>query len=91
MKKNGYQNLERTMKGAFQHKETGVSAIIKKFTGVAKIQVCYADGTHYDTVYCDNRGYNVYGIMIGVIKACNDGKPRYESNWANDVNNRVWR
>lgn len=90
MRKNGMQNLERTMKGAFQHKETGVSAIIKKFTGVAKIQVCHSDGTHWDTIYCNNYGYNVYGLMVGMIKACNDGKSEYSSNWVND-NKRYWR
>ena len=42
---NGYQNLERTLKGSYQHKETGVSAIIKKLPGVAKITDCHADGT----------------------------------------------
>jgi hypothetical protein len=89
MQKNGYTNLERTLKGSYQHKDTGVSAIIKKLPGVAKITVCHSDGSLWDQVYVQNFGYTTYGIMIGMIKACNDGKEKYEGNTYK--NNKIWR
>jgi len=89
MQKNGYSNLEATLKGSYKHKVTGVEAKIKKFPGVAKITVWQADGTLWDQVYVHNHGYTTYGIMIGMIKACNDGKKKYEGNTYK--NNKIWR
>ena len=92
MRKNGMQNLTRTIKGtkgAWVHNDTGVYATVKKLGRVAMIKTFNPDGELWDTILCVNNGYNVNGFMLGMIKQCNDGKSKYSPQF--DDNKRYWR
>ena len=91
MRKNGMQNLTRNMKGAWVHNDTGVYATIKKVGCVAIIKTFHANGNKWDEIHCNNFGWNVMGLMLGMIKQCNDGKSEYTKPKWEIQNKSFWR
>ena len=71
---NGYQNLERKLDGRYYHKETGVSALVKKLPkGSAKVSIFDAENNLCDEFFTSSRGFRLIGSILGAIKSNHKG------------------
>ena len=71
---NGYQNLERKLDGRYYHKDTGVSAKVKKLPrGSAKVFIYDAENKLSDEFFTSSRGFKLIGSILGAIKSNHKG------------------